>query len=305
MGSGDPLLVSALLRLGPGLLAEAAWSVMAGSRRSLATDAARMIERLHPRPEIEGQNHIPPRGPFFLVGNHYQAPRLWIGWIAAAITQAVATVREPGAREIHWMMVADWRRTVLGVSVSNPLSSLVFPRAARTYGLIPIPSEPGDVRGRARALMRALEYLGRRGKGMTAVEEPVAMFPEGAGTVDLQPAKSGSGAFLHRVSSMGVPVLPVGAFDENGKLRLRFGESFRLPAAPPEGETLDDWARREVMVSIGRLLPEHLWGAYADAVRESRKLGLSDRSDRTDRSDLAPNSRLPTLDLRPTGGNHD
>ncbi len=268
LGGGDLLLIEALGRIGPRMLSEIIWSVLRKHPRPVAVDAARMVAMVRPAPKIEGIEHVPARDPFLLVANHYQSERLWVGWVAAAITAAVASVREAGVRELHWMIAAEWRTTLFGHSVANPLTSILFPRAARVWGLVALPTDSAGVRGRALALRQAFGYLGRRGSSRATEGEPVAILPEGTATVELQEAKAGSGAFIHRASSMGVPLLPVGAHEDKGKLIVRFGKPFSLPPTPPNGEDLDDWARREVMSEVARLLPSRLWGVYAETIKK-------------------------------------
>ena len=91
--SGDPLFLAGA----PGvshLVPAALWWLARGKRRSLAEDAALAACLLDPQPRIEGSEHIPASEPFILVGNHYQPPGVWIGWVAAAITAAVARVEQ-------------------------------------------------------------------------------------------------------------------------------------------------------------------------------------------------------------------
>ncbi|MGE5618783.1 MAG: hypothetical protein ACM3US_05945 [Sphingomonadaceae bacterium] len=239
---------------------------MTGRRRSIAEDSLRLVARMIPPPRFEGLRAVPPREPFLLVANHFQAPDLWVGWVAAAISAAVASVREPGSRDLHWLVLSQWRWFELGdIWVPNPLSALLFPRACAVWGLIPTPPRPSDLLGRATALRRVLEYLGYR-QPPGAPRAAVGLFPEGRASTALVEAKPGSGAFLHRVSTAGIPLLPAGAYLDERTLVVRFGEPFSLEGAP--AENLDTWARTKVMVSIGRLLPRDLWGAYYEATEE-------------------------------------
>ena len=267
------------------MLAEVLWAVITGKRRSLAADAARVAHLLQPPPLIEGREHIPPRGAFVLVGNHYLTPGVWIGQVCLAITQAVAEARVEGGRELHWLALSEWRWFEFhGHWVPNPLSTLVFSRALRVWGCVPTPANPADVAGGASALRQIMGYLGRRGKGAAAAPEPIALFPEGTGTVALEQARAGSGAFLHRLSSRGFPLLPVAQYQlpeepapslalgaglsgAKGRILIRFGRPFRLGDPPPSCPlSLDDWARQKVMGAIGSLMPRELWGVYAEAV---------------------------------------
>lgn len=268
MNSGDAELLRALIRVGPRLLAEIAFSLLLGRRRSLAADAARVVHMISPPPRVEGHERIPATGPFLMAGNHFQATRLWVGWVVVAITHAIAQARRAGGGELHWIIAAEWGKEVGGRWVRNPLTSFVFPRAAATWALVSMPLDPSNVRGRARALRQALGYLGR-GSGKGHSPEPAGILPEGMATVALGEARPGSGAFMSRVSRLGIPILPVGTHEEEGRLVIRFGEPLFL-GRPPANSSLDDWARLEVMTSIGRLLPPKLWGAYASRIDTPR-----------------------------------
>ncbi len=275
---GDPAILRTLRGWGPGNLAMAVGAVLRGRRRSLAADAARILPAFQPPPVIEGRENIPARQAFVLVVNHFQAPGLWVGMVALAITRAVAEARAPGGQELHWLGLADWRWLEFrGRWLPNPLSAVVFPRALRVWGCVPTPSDPADVAGRVRALRQILGYLGRRGRGAAAEPQPVAIFPEGTGTIALQEARPGSGAFVQRLSNHGFPVLPLGQYQgPDGRIVIRFGRPFHLGEPPPESDlTLDDWARQRMMGRVGALLPRELWGVYAAAAER----GLAEQTD--------------------------
>ena len=261
-------ILGGLRQLGPGFVLDGLRAILLGERRSLAEDSERVVALMDPPPRVEGLELIPPRGPFLLVANHLQTPDLWVGWIAAAIAHYVAVAREAGGRELHWISISEWRWFELcGRWVSKPLTSLLFPRVAKVWGLIPTPQRPSDVSGRARALRQALGYLRAPARVGGGVAEPVGVFPEGRGTFALGEAMPGSGAFLYRISALGVPLLPVGVHRDAGVLVIRFGAPFFLgPSPSDEREELDRWAREQVMVAIARLLPREMWGYYASAV---------------------------------------
>jgi hypothetical protein len=255
--------------IGPGILLLVAWIFLSGKPRSLAEDADLVVGLMDPSPRVDGLHFVPPRGAFALVANHYQRGRWWVGWAAAAITHAVAGARDAAAREIHWVALSEWRWFELGgLWVPHPLTSILFQRAARIWGLITMPSRPSDVAGRARALRQVLLYLGRSPDGEDApAAVPVCLFPEGRASVELLEALPGTGALLARLSSRGVPLLPAGVYEEDEGLVVRFGAPFCLGKAPAGSQSeLDSWARERVMVAIGRLLPPQLWGAYAEAI---------------------------------------
>ncbi len=265
------LKYGSLLAHHSGLALGVAWAFLAGRRRSLLADATRVVSLMDPPPRFENQQLVPPRDAFLLVANHFQSPQWWVGWSAAAISGAVAQARESGQGELHWTVISEWRWfEVAGVWVPNPMTSLLFPRACQVWGLIAMPPRPGEVAGRARALREMLSYLGLRPGGQHRAPEPVGLFPEGRATFALEEAMPGTGAFLHRISSLGVPLLPAGVHQQGDALKVVLGRPFLLgdPPAQWQGD-LDGWARTEVMVAIGRLLPPPLWGVYAEAIAEA------------------------------------
>jgi hypothetical protein len=58
------------------------------------------------------------------------------------------------------------------------------------------------------------------------------------------------------------------------RVHVRFGEPFTLIAPAEDADRREALAAAttEIMVRIGRLLPERQWGAYTDAIRASGAL---------------------------------
>ena len=82
----------------------------------------------------------------------------------------------------------------------------------------------------------------------------------------------GAGLFLLLLTHDKIPILPAGIFeDDNHALTVRFGAPFPLcvPRALPRDER-DAAAARQVMVAIGKLLPERMWGAYQEEIRNAK-----------------------------------
>ncbi len=90
------------------------------------------------------------------------------------------------------------------------------------------------------------------------------------GTGQLIEPMPGVGSFLLSLSNRGIPLLPVGIFEEGGRLIASFGPPFSIQVPPgvEKGER-ERLASQQVMVAIGRLLPRELWGAYASVIEEA------------------------------------
>ena len=233
------------------------WSVAALRPRSLARDAQMAVAGLRPKIEVLGSEHIPTRAPCLVTCNHYFRPGFATWWLTLAISAAVATHRAPNADpEIHWVMTAAWtfpesawRRRVL-----TPLTRWAFDRVARVYGFAtmpPMPPDPREVEARAVAVLRTVRLARRAARegGMIGLAPEGRDFPEGLG----QPPE-GAGEFIALLVRAGLPVLPVGVAEPEGRLRVSFGPLF-VPEIPPDRAERDQVVARQVMTAIAQQLP--------------------------------------------------
>jgi hypothetical protein len=224
--------------------------------RSFACDAQMAMAGLHPPAEILGGEHIPSCGPCLVVCNHYSRPGFPTWWLALATTAAVAARRAREADpQVYWVMTAawtfpesPWRRRFL-----TPLTRFAFDRVARTYGFVtmpPMPPDPRELEARAVAVLRAVR-LARR---LAAEGGLLALAPEGqdaAGRLG-QPPK-GAGEFINLLVREGLPVLPVGITEAEGKLCVSFGPVF-VPEVPAHRAERDQAVIRQVMDSVAQQL---------------------------------------------------
>jgi 1-acyl-sn-glycerol-3-phosphate acyltransferase len=239
------------------VLAGFLWAALTLRPRSVARDAQAAVTGVCPEPQVLGGEHIPPYGPCLVACNHYSRPGFAAWWLALAVTAAVAVHRAPDAApEVHWVMTAawtfpegTWRRRVL-----TPLTRWAFRRVAQVYGFVPMPPMPPDPREvEARALgvlrtVRLARRLAQRG-GM------VGLAPEGRDVVEgLGQPPEGVGEFIALLVREGLPVLPVGIAEAEGRLRVSFGPSF-VPEIPPDRAERDRAVARQVMAAIARQLP--------------------------------------------------
>lgn len=230
--------------------------------RDLAKDVGAAVAAVKPRPRIQDVENIPLEGPFVLIANHFERPGLKVYYGGTLISYAVAQRRTDG-KSLHWLMTSEWYNYRFGpVPIPVWLLRWLFRRIARVYGLVIVPRATERVMGRAAAMRTILETV-RKG-------EPIGLFPEGVGGGELVQAMPGVGVFLASLSERGVPIVPAGLFEENGVLTVRFGPPFslQLPSAGSRVER-DRHARQQLMVAIGRLLPQEMWGYYKDAMTEA------------------------------------
>jgi len=247
----------------------ALWAIdwLLGRRRSLAGDSRWTMRDVRPRPQAMGEEHIPRRGAFVLMANHYERPGLNLHFAGMHVSQVVARQRTQ-APEIHWIITSEWFGRRLGVlPVPDAFWRWTFRRVARIYDFVVMPRPAEKVMARAAALRQALGYALGRGGGPG---EPVGLMPEALGKGVLIEAVPGVGLFLKALSDRGLPLLPVGLFERDGVLTAVFGPAFRLElAAAVDQHTLDRLAREQAMVAIGRLLPREYWGFYAEAIERA------------------------------------
>jgi 1-acyl-sn-glycerol-3-phosphate acyltransferase len=239
------------------------WATLWGRRRDLPADIAASLAAVRPQPQVRNDHHIPAEGPFVLALNHYERPGLKVFWSGCVASHAVAQCR-PRHKAVRWLMTSEWYNARLGpIPVPVLVWRLLFRRLGRVYGLVIVPRAAERGVGRAAAMRSILNIV--RGS-----DEPIGLFPEAVGTGRLIQPPPGLGSFLLLLSSHGLPILPAGAFEEEGRLAVSFGPPFHIDvarsASRAEKERL---ASQQVMVAIGRLLPEELWGVYAAAIQEA------------------------------------
>lgn len=210
----------------------------------------RILSRVLLRLTVEGLDRgLPRSGPLIVAANHATAldAVLITGYLGPVI-----------GRPLHWMA----KRELLFDPLIRPL--------LLAYGGFTVRRGGGD----------AVAF--RTAKAVLDAGLVLAVHPEGTRSDDgaLLPAKLGLALLATRT---GVPILPVGigGFDRFlphrtkiprpfKRVSLRFGEPFTV-MAPTERRRHDalEAAATEIMVRIGRLLPERQWGHYAAQIRAS------------------------------------
>jgi len=238
-------------RVPPRTIARLGRAMLRRGETSLLGDAADIVAATRPAPLLDGAERIPAAGPFVAVANHCQRRGLWIGFPSALLTRAVAD-RRPGAPPLHWAIVAETR--LRGGRLVVPGTAWAYREVARCYEMVELPPRLDRVGGRAAGLIRLarLALPPPRGRG-----EPIALYPEGeSGTAaGLGHALPGTGSFLALLAAGGVPTLPVGFAEVDGRLTARIGTPFLLSTSGGDRGRRDADARDEVMRRLAALVP--------------------------------------------------
>lgn len=211
-------------------------------RRDLGRDATSMWARASAIPIVEGESNIPAHGRVLIAANHYQRRGLWIAWAGALITQAVAHRRNGVAP--CWLVTGElrllqWRNT--GPCV--PGTRRLFRRVAKVYDMEAVP--PCDSTASALAIRR---WLDRAGRG-----HALGLFPEGVlgRSTGLRQPQAGVDRLLRRLRALDVPLVPIGIFESQGHLMVRFGRLQIL-----------DGSATGLMQAIAAQLPAEMRGQY-------------------------------------------
>lgn len=225
--------------------------------RSFREDAQVCVARLRPALCIYGREHIPRHGPCLLTINHYTRPGFQAWWIALALSAAMPI-------DVHWIMTAAWTYPDhLRARTITRATRWLFRRLARVYGFTtmpPMPPDPRDTAERAVAVRQVLAYV------HGATHPVIGLAPEGSDSPDgtLQWPPMGVGRFVLHLARRGLALVPVGSFEADGALCLRFGKPYRL-AVPPSlsARERDRQASQVIMRHIAQQLPAHLRGEFA------------------------------------------
>jgi 1-acyl-sn-glycerol-3-phosphate acyltransferase len=190
---------------------------------------------------------LPRSGPLIVVANHSSAldAPLITGYLAPKI-----------GRPVHWMV----KQELMTDRLLGPI--------VRAYGSFGVQrgSADTDAYRTARAVLEAGRVL--------------ASHPEGTRSREGTLVRARPGLARLAIRS-GAPILPVGVEGLERflprdttiprpfkRVYVRFGEPFTLEASPDAADRHEALAAAtsEIMVRIGRLLPERQWGAYAEEI---------------------------------------
>ena len=231
-------------------------SILDRRPRSFKKDAADCVTRLRPPLQVLGKEHIPKTGPCLVTVNHYARPGFHAWWIALGISAVLPC-------DVHWVITAAWTYPdSLRAHTITPVTRWLLRRIAETYdftSMPPMPPDPDEVQARAEAVRRILRFARNN---MSPV---IGLAPEGMDMAEgkLSMPAPGVGRFIAHLTDLGLPILPVGAFESGNRFCLGFGLPFLLNIPPNLGPEEMDWAASHaVMLHIARLLPPGLRGDF-------------------------------------------
>ncbi len=241
------------------MMARALFAFFTRRRRNTWRDATTLVNGMDPQPVVQGISNVPQSGPFVIMPNHYERKdKVWVGWGAMVITAAIARERDVrNVPMIRWVMTDTWADCFIGpIHVSPGLLGWVLQGFSDVYGIIRMPAHdlPDHDARRAQSGMALRQMLKALDKGQI-----VAVHPEAGGFETMIEPKPGAGRVLSAFDRRGVPIIPVGVFEQDGRLTVRFGSRMEQGTLA----RLDDaTAGRTAMTTIAALVPPANRGCY-------------------------------------------
>ena len=230
-------------------------SAFTGRNRNFSSDARGLIKGISPSPDFNNLPNIPIDKSFLVTLNHYSRPGFMVFWAAAALSSVLP-------RPPIWLMTSAWTDRTQGFDqMRTRLTRNLFTRLAGIYGFVttpPMPPVPEEVSERA-ASIRKLEARLRELPNPILCLAPEGMdFPDGV----LGFPPDGTGKFILHLSKGLNHILPVGVYEERGRLILNFGSPYKLDIRSIQSGK-DKEISALVMKKIAALLPTRLQGQFS------------------------------------------
>ena len=242
-------------RIPPMLLIKMALDMLRGQPRSFGKDARACARAVFPPIRYTGLDTLP-TPPCIITINHFSRPGFQAWWLALGVSAALD-------EEVHWLITAAW--TFPGRWWAKPgewASRSILRRLAQLYAFTSMPSmppRPQEMLARVQSVRKLLAAAGIHKPGWIGIAPEGRDGPEGV----LQPPASGSGRLLLLLANQGLPILPVGIFEEQGTLSIWFGRAYDLQVGSDlSSRERDQEASQIVMQRLAELLPIHLRGSY-------------------------------------------
>ncbi|MGC4192681.1 MAG: 1-acyl-sn-glycerol-3-phosphate acyltransferase [Thermomicrobiales bacterium] len=243
------------------MVLKALWAFIRRRRRNTWDDAATLVGGLEKQPVIHGIENLPSSGPIAFLPNHYERKdAVWVGWGAAALTNAIAKDRNlTNFGRMRWVMTDTWADCYVGPFHVDPrYLGWVLKGFGDIYGIIRMPAHdlPNHDQQRGRSATALIEIFDALKQG-----DCVALHPEAGGFETLIQPPRGAGRVVACLDRRKVPVIPVGVYEEDDHLVVNIGKPFARGAF----DGLNDrQSADKAMLTIAALVPERTRGVYTE-----------------------------------------
>jgi hypothetical protein len=237
-------------------------SLLVGRRRDFSADARDLIKGIIPPPILINQNNIPGEGPYLVTLNHYSRPGFMVFWAALVISAALPQIP-------IWLMTSAWTDRTRGLDqLRTWLTGKLFDRLAFLYGFVttpPMPPAPEDASERAMSIRKLDHRLHEQSAPILCLAPEGMDFPDGIPGFPPE----GTGKFISYLLKDLKRILPVGVFEEDGKLSVNFGPVYE-PENQPGPAKNDTEIILLVMKKIAALLPARMRGQFEEGRNKNR-----------------------------------
>ena len=188
-------------------------SLLRNKKRCITSDAVRAISGVLPPIQVINEKNIPVAGPGLVTLNHYSRPGFSIVWAVLGISAQLP--------EKHlWLMTNAWTNRTRGVDqLRTRITRILFNRLAGMYGFIttpPMPPAPAELAERTISIRKLMRFIREN------PETILCIAPEGQDIEHCKVGKppEGTGKFIFQIQKHLEQIIPVGVWEENGRLIL-------------------------------------------------------------------------------------
>ena len=228
------------------LVIEIILSLFKNEKRRITSDSVRAISGVFPPIQVVDEKNIPNEGPSLVTLNHYSRAGFSIVWAALGISAQLP--------EKHlWLMTNAWTNRTRGVDqLRTGITRVLFRKLADIYGFITTPPALDELAERALSIRKLMRFIQENPQTILCIA------PEGQ---DFEYDKfgqppEGTGKFISQIQKQLKQIIPVGVWEENGRLILKFGEPYTLDKGL-KCEDSDMAVSNLVMDKITSLLPAY------------------------------------------------